>query len=441
MLGEALQLSLSPSSARFRTGVGGDALAFRAFGVFAVPPNGIGRARRDRSRHVVVDPPGIVRLDDVGTDQRRVSSRSPAARRAVVATDPASGRTAERHRHDLRSARPHRGRRRPRATRRARGPLDSGIGELARYFAHALLRRRPPYGAERRALRRERSRPSCRSRTVRRTGLRPGTVVISRDRRPDRHQLRRRRRPERHARGVRRRRPARAPAARASRSTSGQARSLTAVGYHDGRRRREPTRRACHYSRATRASSSRPTSPATGAASSRSARARRRSPATDPVTGVAHDRERRRHVVTVHGRIRRSASRSRPRPAAVAAAAVTRASPRSRHLASGATENVTQRVEWSTSDPAVAARAERRRRSQPHRRARAGHRRRSRRSTRCPASARPTAATTRRSPSSPSTSLDAHAGRRSTLAVGERVLADDGRRVDRRRARSTSRRT
>jgi hypothetical protein len=349
VLGAAEGLVISPSSASFRIGVGGDALAFRASGSFAIPP--FDSAARVVTDYVTwtLDPPGIVSLGVVGTDQRLRLTPIAGGETRLTATDPQSGRTAEAtvtifdhlQRIDVGDVR---------ADPTALDERSIPVGGSWHYYAHGYFD-----GDVHTVLNDARfvaSDPSVVEffgGIVR--GLHPGTVVISAIDQPT---------------GL----SSDAAGGRSALLTVygdvdrialqpasvfldvGESRSLTALGYRGS----EPvlfTQRVEYFSSdpnvvvATNQNGNRSRIVAVGPGTATIS-------AFDPGTGLTSTESNDDTVVTVQQEDPIVSVEVTPRTRRLAAGGLTRVTAIA-HLTSGATENVTQRVTWSVSDPAVAS--------------------------------------------------------------------------------------
>lgn len=90
VLGDVLDVVVQPGSAAYRKGIGGDALAFTALGLFTIPP--VDRAYYPATERFLwsVTPPGVVDLGDIVAGNQTLTVLG-AGRVDLVAIDPASG--------------------------------------------------------------------------------------------------------------------------------------------------------------------------------------------------------------------------------------------------------------------------------------------------------------------------------------------------------------
>ncbi len=351
VLGDLLDLFVSPSIVTFRTGVGSTLPGLRATGRFVIPPSGQGgRVITDR---VVwsASPPGVVGLGTIGAGDRKLLVVEGPGEAQVVATEPGSGTaravtvTVYDHldRIEVGDSRDD-----PTALEPDRA---IPVGGTSRYFAHGY------FDGARHALLTEATLVASDPTVVAfssnsAVGLRPGTVVISALDQPSG-------------------RSSDDPGGRSavlvvfgdiarlvlSPSTAtldvGQARTLTTIAHHLGGSTELYTQQAEYASSdpnvvvATNDLGNRSRILAVGPGTATIS-------ARDPITGVTSSDSGDDTVVTVRGDdpvVRIVVSPSTRRVPASSTSRFTAAAV----LASGDTVNVTQRVQWSSSAPAVAS--------------------------------------------------------------------------------------
>ncbi len=91
VFGDVLALSVSPPMLAYRKGVGGDTLALKAFGQFAIPPASQGFRAASARMTWTTTPPGVVAIAGVDADGWQRLQALGGGSAQVIATDPSSG--------------------------------------------------------------------------------------------------------------------------------------------------------------------------------------------------------------------------------------------------------------------------------------------------------------------------------------------------------------